>query len=97
MEHQGFDPTGKYPAHQLYAQSLAGETVVKRMLVARPLDVQRLDKPEMLPGADAQRARHIWIVDRGQAGDRKSVVSGTSVSVRVDLGGSRILTKKTKK
>src|SRR3546814_13964685 len=28
--------------------------------------------------------------------DRKSVVSGKSVSVRVDLGGRRIITKKTK-
>src|SRR3546814_11994202 len=30
------------------------------------------------------------------SGDRKSVVSGKSVSVRVDLGGRRILTKKNK-
>src|SRR3546814_16994986 len=29
--------------------------------------------------------------------DRKSVVSGKSVSVRVDLGGSRIIKKKNKK
>src|SRR3546814_17394495 len=29
------------------------------------------------------------------AADRKSVVSGTSVSVRVDLGGRRIIKKKT--
>src|SRR3546814_15910545 len=29
-------------------------------------------------------------------GDRKSVVSGKSVSVRVDLGGSRIIKKKKK-
>src|SRR3546814_14991726 len=29
------------------------------------------------------------------AGDRKSVVSGKSVSVRVDLGGRRIIKKKT--
>src|SRR3546814_21151223 len=29
-------------------------------------------------------------------GDRKSVVSGKSVSVRVDLGGRRIITKKKK-
>src|SRR3546814_14679293 len=29
--------------------------------------------------------------------DRKSVVSGKSVSVRVDLGGCRIMTKKTHK
>src|SRR3546814_16183951 len=32
-----------------------------------------------------------------QAVDRKSVVSGTSVSVRVDLGGRRIIKKKTRK
>src|SRR3546814_4443519 len=30
------------------------------------------------------------------AEDRKSVVEGTSVSVRVDLGGRRIIKKKTK-
>src|SRR3546814_13087230 len=30
-----------------------------------------------------------------ELGDRKSVVSGKSVSVRVDLGGRRIITKKT--
>src|SRR3546814_18027149 len=29
--------------------------------------------------------------------DRKSVVSGKSVSVRVDIGGRRIITKKTRK
>src|SRR3546814_19503113 len=32
--------------------------------------------------------------DGGRAGDRKSVVSGKSVSVRVDLGGRRIIKKK---
>src|SRR3546814_18115044 len=31
------------------------------------------------------------------AGDRKSVVQGQSVSVRVDLGGRRIIKKKTQK
>src|SRR3546814_12632177 len=36
-----------------------------------------------------------WISD-GQ-GDRKSVVEGTSVSVRVDLGGRRIIKKKINK
>src|SRR3546814_14425389 len=35
-------------------------------------------------------------VDRGGDGDRKSVVSGKSVSVRVDLGGRRIINKKQK-
>src|SRR3546814_20806555 len=31
---------------------------------------------------------------RGERGARKSVVHGKSVAVRVDLGGSRIITKK---
>src|SRR3546814_20476354 len=35
-------------------------------------------------------------LDKQGAGDRKSVVSGKSVSVRVDLGGRRII-KKNKK
>src|SRR3546814_16169084 len=34
---------------------------------------------------------------RGWPPDRKSVVSGKSVSVRVDLGGRRIITKKKNK
>src|SRR3546814_17817668 len=43
-----------------------------------------------------------WVIDRAhskrakarQSGDRKSVVQGKSVSVRVDLGGRRIIKKK---
>src|SRR3546814_13313256 len=35
-------------------------------------------------------------VELGTAEDGKSVVSGTSVSVRVDLGGRRIIKKKNK-
>src|SRR3546814_13973795 len=34
---------------------------------------------------------------RGAARDRKSVVKGKSVSVRVDLGGRRIIKKKTQR
>src|SRR3546814_11810290 len=40
-------------------------------------------------GARSRRARC-----RARTGDRKSVVEGQSVSVRVDLGGRRILQKK---
>src|SRR3546814_20993596 len=36
------------------------------------------------------------IVEQHYGEDRKSVVSGTSVSVRVDLGGRRIIKKKKK-
>src|SRR3546814_12570883 len=37
------------------------------------------------------------IIGGGASRDRKSVVEGKSVSVRVDLGGRRIIKKKTKK
>src|SRR3546814_12851356 len=46
-------------------------------------------------GISLEQLRH----RRGRPGflDRKSVVSGTRVSVRVDLGGRRIIKKKKKK
>src|SRR3546814_17756062 len=52
------------------------------------------------PAASRARRRCSWAVDgtatwRSPA-DRKSVVSGKSVSVRVDLGGRRIIKKKKK-
>src|SRR3546814_18319996 len=40
---------------------------------------------------DVERAAHVVL----PAGDRKSVVSGKSVSVRVDLGGRRIIQQKS--
>src|SRR3546814_20241566 len=51
-------------------------------------------------GAALGRAALARILDRSRYGvpaDRKSVVSGKSVSVRVDLGGRRIITKNQKK
>src|SRR3546814_15315712 len=42
-----------------------------------------------------RRRGRTHLVKRGRRGDRKSVVSGTSVSVRVDLGGRRILKNTT--
>src|SRR3546814_17740218 len=36
------------------------------------------------------------LLKRGESQERKSVVQGKSVSVRVDLGGRRIIKKKTK-
>src|SRR3546814_222170 len=42
------------------------------------------------PGIFVQR-----LVSNGGEADRKSVVYGKSVSVRVDLGGSRLIKKKT--
>src|SRR3546814_12873698 len=50
------------------------------------------------PGAGDGCGRPVKIWMRAAAGaDRKSVVEGKSVSVRVDLGGRRSIKKKTKK
>src|SRR3546814_16093287 len=43
---------------------------------------------------DLRRIGHLAQKVRGITRDRKSVVSGKSVSVRVDLGGRRIITTK---
>src|SRR3546814_13344614 len=45
------------------------------------------------PAGDRRARRHVHPPDGGR-GDRKSVVWGRSVSVRVDLGGRRIIKKK---
>src|SRR3546814_18901718 len=42
-------------------------------------------------------ARRAWTDDLRRIGDRKSVVSGKSVSVRLDLGGCRNFKQKKKK
>src|SRR3546814_15990900 len=83
--------------------------VVKRHAIARSMDAGIDD----IAADNADRARQtikkagmIGCVDRDQGcaaigidmGERKSVVSGKGVSVRVDLGGRRIITKtKTKR
>src|SRR3546814_14518301 len=68
--------------------SQEGEAIVKRApyvdLVFGPQTLHRL--PQLI---DAQRAS-------GKPQDRKSVVSGKSGSVRVDLGGRRSIKKKKK-
>src|SRR3546814_8127137 len=58
--------------------------------------------PAASPGASGRARRmieNLQIIAGGEdiAADRKSVVEGKSVSVRVDLGGRRIMKKKTKK
>src|SRR3546814_12563007 len=52
---------------------------------------QRLGTPERL---EREESHDVGL--RVLLGDRKSVVSGKSVSVRVDLGGGRIIQKKKK-
>src|SRR3546814_13695536 len=53
-------------------------------------------RDEFLLAATAQNLRKLAKICTPQE-DRKSAVSGKRVSVRVDLGGRRIIKKKTKK
>src|SRR3546814_12899464 len=61
--------------------------------VAQRLDAVAAPRTgERHPGADALRQVPAALLARNpQPGDRKSVVEGKSVSVRVDLGGRRII------
>src|SRR3546814_19798182 len=71
------------------------DALVRRFQAPRQV---RLERPEIQPVGiilqccQAQLALGLVAVWRS-----KSVVSGQSVSVRVDLGGRRIITKKTEK
>src|SRR3546814_16341940 len=59
----------------------------------QPVDAARpqgVDGEDLVAVAAHQRDQAV----QRQQGDRKSVVSGKSVSVRVDLGGRRIIKKK---
>src|SRR3546814_17177951 len=63
-----------------------------RRAVGRPVDLRIVGAHRRLEeGGAAAVERDVRVARRG---DRKSVVAGKSVSVRVDIGGSRILKKK---
>src|SRR3546814_14298050 len=70
--------------------------VVERIAVA--VHVEHLADPAQTAGgrrgAAAHRAAEDIAEHTAQTADRKSVVQGKSVSVRVDLGGRRIIKKK---
>src|SRR3546814_18133301 len=59
---------------------------------ALPISCDR--KRSRMPGTKLRAPSAARSAPRGSHGDRKSVVSGKSVSVRVDLGGRRISKKK---
>src|SRR3546814_11027094 len=75
-------------------QLIVGHDPVQFPAAARMREVSPGDehaRPRHMPGVDRIAQRHI-----GQTaiGDRKSAVSGKSVSVRVALGGRRTITTK---
>src|SRR3546814_19859681 len=66
--------------------------------VAAPGFLQSLDEfgdQRLMPGGEARRADRVDPAVERKHQDRKSVVSGKSVSVRVDLGGRRLIKNKT--
>src|SRR3546814_19698257 len=81
---------------------VAGEQMAEIISVAdaaRVVDLDPVDQHQSLRrfGAAQRYARHRSHAARPAEPDRKSVVSGKSVSVRVDLGGRRIIKNKNKK
>src|SRR3546814_6183574 len=63
-----------------------GRRLFAALVARRQAPRLRLDRGRQRPALGA--------LDGWRRGDRKSVVSGKSVSVRVDLGGRRIIKKK---
>src|SRR3546814_19985344 len=75
-----------------YLNTSANDILGNGSSTMRPGIIHRLDKGSsgVLLAAKSQKAL-------GLLGDRKSVVLGQSVSVRVDLGGGRFIKKKNNK
>src|SRR3546814_7949139 len=64
-------------------------------LMAFELGLQPFEKREGVGGGAGEPRDHLAVAELADlAGDRKSVVAGKSVAVRVDLGGRRIIKKK---
>src|SRR3546814_18742977 len=85
--------------HQQHEQEAEIGRADRDLAQAQRVDQQRVQRAQQdhAAGADQQQ-----VVGQQQGfargrGDRKSVVEGKSVSVRVDLGGRRTLKKKNKK
>src|SRR3546814_18722727 len=75
--------------------------VPERAVVGQLAQVFAAGRPHVYGGCHHALGRPVDLVDRpahplGRSGDRKSVVQGKGVSVRVDLGGRGFLTKKQK-
>src|SRR3546814_13007186 len=83
------------------AGSGIGQQRLCRVAIRRDLGRQRVHAVELRFGADEGVKGDVDVLAIKVAGkveeiERKSVVKGKSVSVRVDLGGRRILNKKTR-
>src|SRR3546814_20564161 len=75
-----------------------GLNQVRSSLAAFPMSIELLleEYEQHLEGKKRLNEVVLGFIDPNAEEDRKSVVSGKSVSVRVDLGGRRIFKKKNK-
>src|SRR3546814_11000192 len=82
----------------VHGAELDGTRADKTELIRHLLVTEQLDPAQCLMVGDRKhdihgaRANHVAVCS-ARWGDRKSVVSGKSVSVRVDFGGRRIINK----
>src|SRR3546814_19579579 len=100
------DPTGWYKANKLNPALVAwyGHSPARRLDEATPDQHQRDSAAQEEHSTGGGHRDSMAMTERDQSrkrwthfatlGDRKRVVEGTGVSVRVDLGGHRILKKK---
>src|SRR3546814_18746604 len=105
-DHEGDVAAGKAARLALERHARVGDGGELGLQAALPFDARNiamlLERQEGVPAADIDVVKggvddRAIVEDRAALPreDRKSVVSGKSVSVRVDLGGRRIIKKKT--
>src|SRR3546814_12631117 len=82
------------PALVARRRLLDGVDVLHALDDAAPDGVLAVEEARWRQGDEELAVGRVGVLRARHAEDRKSVVSGKSVSVRVDLGGRRILTKK---
>src|SRR3546814_14173116 len=93
MENRGGGTEASYSPFNWSPPNYAGMTAVRIIYPGAQGSAPVV--AEWISGKEAEAATVSFATPAGE--DRKSVVSGKSVSVRVDLGGSRSIKKKKKK
>src|SRR3546814_11299756 len=80
----------------VHAGTLNVEAPIRVRVTAAGADTAIADIARLMGEAAQGKSRYVRIADRAARyyADRKSVVEGKSVSVRVDIGGRRIIKKK---
>src|SRR3546814_13484953 len=90
------DASVDQPLVQTTLAPLRGDHAARQMPEAVPIEPKRRRHFGMIGAAETQGAIGDQVFRCKNPEDRKSVGEGKSVSVRVDLGGSRTIKKKKK-